>query len=369
MLFISRLFNEYFNIIPDVFEIFLSPLIDFRNAFRQSIHKSAGGVFAHEGIGAQSQGVHDHAPYVVQPLFAVGVGHGVLLWVVEAAREDDDAYRQVDKAVVTAVDPVTGAATISATLNHSVNDGERVDLVYPYSIVSSPYSKYNKKYTPYQDFFINQDFATLADGISGYDWRDGNGEFSVNGSNVTLKGNVELESNVAIWKLTLQNDATDPLSADVLGIYATLPMTPVCSRKYDSPTSSVNIIVPLPILNSSPQIFGPTIEFIASVSGNDYSYTHKNEVTLTGSKIYESTLTLKPLSYGLIDDEGIYYFAGESFTQAIANHPSKNTAYWYIYGGRVMNLNKIKYLKNSDGSDYISPDAVINPSATYTWGD
>ena len=283
--------------------------------------------------------------------------------------EDDDAYRQVDKAVVTAVDPVTGAATISATLNHSVNDGERVDLVYPYSIVSSPYSKYNKKYTPYQDFFINQDFATLADGISGYDWRDGDGVFSVNGSNVTLKGNVELESNVAIWKLTLQNDATDPLSADVLGIYATLPMTPVCSRKYDSPTSSVNIIVPLPILNSSPQIFGPTIEFIASVSGNDYSYTHKNEVTLTGSKIYESTLTLKPLSYGLIDDEGIYYFAGESFTQAIANHPSKNTAYWYIYGGRVMNLNKIKYLKNSDGSDYISPDAVINPSATYTWGD
>ena len=57
--------------------------------------ESAGGVFAHEGIGAQSQGVHDHAPYVVQPLFAVGVGHGVLLWVVEAAREDDDAYRGV----------------------------------------------------------------------------------------------------------------------------------------------------------------------------------------------------------------------------------------------------------------------------------
>ena len=293
--------------------------------------------------------------------------------------EDDDAYRQVDKAVVTAVDPVTGAATISATLNHSVNDGERVDLVYPYSIVSSPYSKYNKKYTPYQDFFINQDFATLADGISGYDWRDGNGEFSVNGSNVTLKGNVELESNVAIWNLTLQDDATDPnsLKADVLGIYAAMPF-PVCSRKYDSSTSSVNIIVPLPILNSMPPIFGPYIEFFASVSGNAYSYAHTSGVTLTGSKIYESTLTLKQLIESTINTgEGasnptIYHTTGETWRVAIPHFRNLTSATWDIRdnnGDCVYSNGTMKYLKNSDGSAYISPDAPIDPTATYTWGD
>ena len=285
--------------------------------------------------------------------------------------EDGDGNRQKDKAVVTAVDPVTGAATISATLNHTVDDQEPVTLVYPYSIVSSPEvdGQYNKEYSPDVSFFINQDFATLADGISGYDWRDGNGVFSVNGSNVTLKGNVKLESNVAIWKLTLQDDATNLLSADVLEIYATLPI-PVCGVKYNSPTSSVNIIVPIPILDGNPQLFGPYIEFIASVSGNDYSYTHTSGVALTGSKIYESTLTLKQLSYDLIGGEGIYYFAGESFAQAIPNHFSKNSYYyWMIDDGKVVNLNTNKYLKNAAGTSYIGANDVIDPSATYTWGD
>ena len=291
--------------------------------------------------------------------------------------KDRNGDRQVDKAVVTAVDPVTGAATISATLNHSVNDDERVDLVYPYSIVSSPDLFGNMKYTPDQVFFINQDFATLADGISGYDWRDGDGVFSVNGSNVTLKGNVELESNVAIWNLTLKDDATNLLSADVLGIYAAMPF-PVCSRKYDSPTSSVNIIVPLPILNSMPPIFGPYIEFFASVSGNAYSYAHTSGVTLTGSKIYESTLTLKQLIESTINTgEGasnptIYHTTGETWRVAIQHFRNLSSATWDIRdnnGDCVYSYGTMKYLKDATGTNYIGADDVIDPSATYTWGD
>ena len=284
---------------------------------------------------------------------------------------DANGDRQKVEANVDAVNE--GVATISATLPTAVNNDATVTLVYPYAILDEsdgadqdPMT--NKEYTSKRDYFFTQTGAAPTDaenGLSKFDWRDVNGKFSVNGSNVTLKGNVELESNVAIWKLNLEDQSNNALAASELEIK--------CGRSLSllniSPAYNVvYLYMPLPYYNFLKVMYtGKPLEILANYNGYDYSYTH-SAVDLTAGKIYNSTVELAELQEGDIYDSenrgpSIKYCAGETWAQAIANHQNDD---WSIEGSHVHH-SFYGDLKNAAGTDYIDPASTVNPSVKYKW--
>lgn len=295
--------------------------------------------------------------------------------VIALVYTDSESNRQKDEATVTAVDPVTGVATIECDLNHTVSDGADVTLVYPSNLVSEATedAAMSKSYTIDLSYFTSQEGAapTEENGIPKYDWRDGNGTFSVTGSGVTLSGNVIMNPNVAIWKITLQDDAAtpNPLVADRMSIERRGPVAAVTP---ETPASVYYVYVPVPQLNVLNSAFPANpLVITGSSMGNDYSYVHSGALTLTAGKIYESTVTLKQVLMGWIhdsDDDGCYihYIDGETWAQAIANH---NNWEWEIQDGKVYSPGQMKYLKNADGDAYIDPATAVDPSVTYSWGD
>ena len=278
------------------------------------------------------------------------------------------------EATVTAVDG-SGNATIEADLEGSVDDGAGVTLVYPSNLVSEATedAAISKSYTIDLSYFTSQEGAapTEENGIPKYDWRDGNGTFSVTGSGVTLSGNVIMNPNVAIWKITLQDDAAtpNPLVADRMFIERGGPVAAVTP---ETPASVYYVYVPVPQLNFLNSAFPANpLVITGTLTGNDYSYVHSGAVTLTAGNIYESTVTLKQVLLGWIHDSGdngcnIFYIEDETWAQAIANH---NNWDWEIRDGKVYSPGQMKYLKNADGDAYIDPDSDVDPSATYSWGD
>lgn len=284
--------------------------------------------------------------------------------------------RYLDKATVTAVD-ASGNATISGTLSTSVTSGTAVNLVYPYDVVQSADEdtyETGKAYRPDMTYFNGQTGAAPTDATNGlpkYDWRDGSGTFSVSGTSVTLSSNVTMGFNVAIWKITLQDDAAtpNPLVADRMFIERGGPVAAVTP---ETPASVYYVYVPVPQLNVLNSAFPANpLVITGSSMGNDYSYVHSGALTLTAGKIYESTVTLKQVLMGWIhdsDDDGCYihYIDGETWAQAIANH---NNWDFEIRDGKVYSPAQMKYLKNAAGDAYIDPTTAIAPDVTYSWGD
>jgi len=286
--------------------------------------------------------------------------------------EDSNGDRQKDEAEVTAVDG-SGNATIECYLTEDVNDGADVTLVYPCAVVFEAYedAAMGKSYTFDSYYFTSQEGAAPTDddyGIPKYDWRDGDGTFSVSGSDVTLSGNVTMNPNVAIWKLTLKDVAADPFVADIMFIQrggpvaAVLPMTPA---------SVYYVYVPVPQLIFLNSAFPANpLVITGSSMGNDYSYVHSGDVTLTAGKIYESTVTLKQVLSGWITDGvdgyNIFYIDGETWAEAIANHNNWN---FTIQDGKVYSPGQMKYLKNAAGTAYIDPATAVDPDVTYSWGE
>lgn len=291
--------------------------------------------------------------------------------VIALVYTDSESDRQKDEATVTAVDG-SGNATIECDLNHTVSDGADVTLVYPSAVVFGPDEDLVKgmSYTFDDFYFTSQEGAAPTDenGIPKYDWRDGDGTFSVNGSDVTLSGNVTMNPNVAIWKITLQDEATDALVANMMFIERGGPVAAVTGYS----ASEYYVYVPVPQLNFLNSAFpAKPLVITGNIMGDDYSYVHSGAVTLTAGKIYESTVTLKQVLSGWIHDSGdsgcyIYYIDGETWAQAIANHSNWN---FEIRDGKVYSPAQMKYLKNAAGTDYIDPATAVDPSETYSWGD
>ncbi len=285
--------------------------------------------------------------------------------------EDANGTRQKVEANVDAVD--AGVATISATLPTAVNNGETVTLVYPYAILDDEYGAdqdgmINKKYTSKSDYFFTQTGAAPTDaenGLSKFDWRDGSGTFSVNGSNVTLSSNVTMNSNIAIWKLNLEDQSHVAFAAIrlVINCGRTLSLLDI-SPAYNE----VYLYMPLPYYNFlKGEYTGKPLEILAYNGYHYYSYTH-SAVDLTAGKIYNSTVTLAELLEGDIYDSesrgsSIKYCAGETWAQAIANHQNDD---WSIENSHVHN-SFYGDLKNAAGTDYIDPASTVNTSVKYKW--
>lgn len=303
-------------------------------------------------------------------------GKFLVTWAVDdkiaLVYEDANGDRQKVEANVDAVN--AGVATISATLPTAVKNGTSVTLVYPYAILdesdgADQDGMTNKEYTSKRDYFFTQTGAAPTDaenGLPKYDWRDGSGTFSVSGTSVTLSSNVTMNSNIAIWKLNLEDQSHNALAASELEIKCGRPL----SLLNISPAYNVvYLYMPLPYYNSL-KLMGNPLEIQTNYMGDAYSYTH-SAVDLTEGKIYNSTVTLAELQEGNIYDSesrgySIKYCAGETWAQAIANHSSNQDDGWSIEESHVHH-SFYGDLKNAAGTDYINPASTVDTSVKYKW--
>lgn len=193
----------------------------------------------------------------------------------------------VTDAEVTAVSDGTdgktaGTATITASLNAGVTQGTDVTLIYPYSMVvtSTTDPNFGKLKA---DAFKGQD-GTLNSGTNSisakYDLRQGSGKISLATTPATLKENVTMTSQIAIWKLTTQSGGSD-LSVSSFSAFA----NGYTAQATLSPTANVFYLA-VPAGTSG-------LTFLAT--GVDVSTTYiynKASVTLAPSTYYQSTVTL-----------------------------------------------------------------------------
>ena len=190
-----------------------------------------------------------------------------------------DATKVTD-ATVTAVDNGSGQkmATLTATLDENVTTGTDVTLIYPYSAVDQTEgASYGKVKT---DVFAHQ-LGTIADISTNCDLRQGTGKLTLATGSATLKENVTMDSQIAIWKLSLKKDATTALTATKLDAYFG-GMT--ASATVTGGTSEYYMAVPA---GSS------GLTFIATATDGSYIYNSTASVTLAASTYYQSTVTLK----------------------------------------------------------------------------
>lgn len=188
-----------------------------------------------------------------------------------------------DVAMVIAVND-DGSATITGIIK-DVKDGEAVEVCYPAALWD--WDEETSGAIRNTEFVAN---ITAQDGTLKYiqdnlDVRMGEGELKVDGDKATLNANVKLESQIAIWKLTLQDDADTPaaLSATQVILKVGDPAATIARTTTLSKTSTVYLA--LDMINEEDL----TIE--ATVEEDTYVYT-QNGVTLAHGNYYQSTVPM-----------------------------------------------------------------------------
>ena len=189
---------------------------------------------------------------------------------------------KVTPATVSAVSNGTdskaaGTATITATLDENVTTGTPVTLIYPYSAVETSGDNIGQVKS---DVFAHQD-GTIAGISTNCDLRQATGTITLATSPASLSSNVSMDSQIAIWKLSLKDKATSTaLDATKLDIYfggKTASATPA-----STPASTLFMAVPA----------GTTGLTIIASDGTDSYIYNKASVTLAASTYYQSEVTL-----------------------------------------------------------------------------
>ena len=101
-----------------------------------------------------------------------------------------------------------GSATITGDITVGTN-GEAVTAYYPAAAIELNSDKKPVPAEAYTANLLAQD-GTLSYIASNLDLRSGESTIAVDGDKATLSDNVKLASQIAIWKLTLQDDAETP---------------------------------------------------------------------------------------------------------------------------------------------------------------
>ena len=172
------------------------------------------------------------------------------------------------KAKVSAVDGVTGRATVTLDLVDP-KDGSDIDFNYPYSLASDE-----------KNMSIDQ-IGTLADVSANYDMCHGDGTLNVDAGVATLSGVVSMTRNNLIWKLKFTDGGAD-ITDDILGLSIndgdgqTYYVTP---SKLDGIYVAMN-----PISNKTVTINAATATKVYEVSNDG--------ITLEKGKFYQSTIAL-----------------------------------------------------------------------------
>lgn len=191
-------------------------------------------------------------------------------------------------ATVTAVDPVTQAATIEAFFTGSPSDGDDVWLAYPADAVASATPSGGFPFTPNPTCW---DKAHAQDGTlefiqNNIDFRMNSGKLAVSGSDVSLKESVSMPSMISIWKLTLQDDAATPNALAATAVKVKADGDVVAGATSTTATSTYYLcMVPS---------FIPAGDLVieATVGSDTYTYTKAGGVSLETGKYYQSTVTM-----------------------------------------------------------------------------
>lgn len=207
---------------------------------------------------------------------------------------------KVTKATVSAVSDGTdgktvGTATITATLDANVTNGTNVTLIYPYSMVETSGTNIGKLK---DNAFTGQNGALTGDGSisKNYDLRQGKGKIYYNGTDAaTLKDNVAMASQIAIWKLTTKKDLGSGSSEDL-----SVTKFSAFANGYSAQatfTSTANVFyLAVPAGTSG-------LTFLATGANASTTYIYnKASVTLNASTYYESTVTLTQQNTRTISD-------------------------------------------------------------------
>jgi len=182
-----------------------------------------------------------------------------------------------DVVTVTAVDG-SGNATIEGTITSSPADDANVLMYYPAAFVSGmdelvPIFDYSK--------WESQD-GTLAYIQEHLDVRHATPKVTVSGSDVTLKGSVSMESDAAIWKVSLTNGIV-PLEAT--GVSVKVGSTTVAGASASAKNEYYIGLIPMHMGTGD-------LTINATDGTKTYSFAKAGGVSLTAGKYYQSTVTM-----------------------------------------------------------------------------
>lgn len=263
-----------------------------------------------------------------------------------------------DVATVTAIDQY-GIATIEADITGTPEDGDPVELIYPAAAVKADGTldaTYMAK--------IRQQDGTLEDIQDNLDIREAEGQFSVSGGKASLKGNVKLASQIAVWKLTLQDNQTTPVALNATHVSIYVGGSEVAGAALATPKSVWYICV-LPATMGT----GDLAIKATAADSNPYKYTKTGGVTLAANKYYQSTVTMEiDLSWlNLYYDNGNWhkdfaYTVGETWEEALAHNPGRG---YSLYNNEVIWDSEIEGYICKDGNVVMSWE-VIDPYGSYT---
>lgn len=164
-----------------------------------------------------------------------------------------------------------GSATVEGVSSDFGNNGEDVGLAYP------------SEMDIWKENNLKQD-GTLSYIADNLDVREGLGTLKVDGDKATLEDDVKMQSRIAIWKLTLQNNDATPaaLSASQVSIKV--------GDEIEASTATLTTATSTVYLALLP--FGGKDITINAITADGYHTYSKTGVTLEAGKYYQSTVQL-----------------------------------------------------------------------------
>ncbi len=164
-----------------------------------------------------------------------------------------------------------GSAIVEGVSSNFGNNGEYVGLAYP------------SEMDIWKENNLTQD-GTLSYIADNLDVRQGLGKLKVDGDEVTLESDVNMQSQIAIWKLTLQNNDATPaaLSASQVSIKV--------GDEIEASTATLTTATSTVYLALLP--FDGKDITINAITADGYHTFSKTGVTLEAGKYYQSTVQL-----------------------------------------------------------------------------
>ena len=193
---------------------------------------------------------------------------------------------KVTDAEVTAVSDGTdgkteGTATITAELDADVATGTDVTLIYPYSAVNLTEGD---DYGKVRDDLFKDQTGTIDYISASCDLRKGEGKITVNTNGASLKNNVTMDSQIAIWVINPRDDATGNL-LEVRKLEVYFGGMTASTPYVDAGDAKSEFIMAVPAGSTGVTIFATTDDGI-------YIY-NKASVTLNASTWYDSAVRMK----------------------------------------------------------------------------
>ena len=175
--------------------------------------------------------------------------------------------------------PITGTITVGS-------DNEDIVLVYPADLVASAAG--GTAYTDNTDVTnkFNTQAGTLAYIQNNLDIRKGTGKLAVSGASASLKANVSMASQIAIWKLTMKDDLGFDIDAQKVTVKVGGNTVAYASTSYYFSQGIVYLAL-------NPATMGTgTLRIEANAFGTIYYYKKDGGVSLTAGEFYQSTLKM-----------------------------------------------------------------------------